>query len=193
MTDVAATAPATERTVAARVGQWLDTYSEIAMILPVLAGLLTTNQLRLRGAQALLVNILIASMVRQGVVQLREQAHATPASPPPVEHNGQDAGAIAPDDYVIVHSVPGRIRLRIPRLRSDLLYAKRLENLLAADMRVKQVRINRAAASLIIRYDSAGVSELELGMYLLQMLEQAEKNPAPTESDAQPTPNEHHE
>ncbi|WP_072620987.1 HMA2 domain-containing protein [Spirulina major] len=190
MTDTAAaiSAPTPETTVASRIGAWLDTYSEIAMILPVVAGLLTTNQLRLRGAQALLVNLLIAAIVRQGVGQLREQAQATPPPTPP--HPATDAagedGAIASNDYVIVHAVPGRIRLRIPRLRGDRLYAKQVQTLLTADARVKQVRINRAAASLVIQYDDAGLTELELGMYLLQILEQAETPPtaAPPEPPA---------
>jgi hypothetical protein len=42
------------------------------------------------------------------------------------------------------------------------------------DEHVTGVRINRAAASLVIQYDGTGVSELELGMRLLQILEQAE-------------------
>jgi hypothetical protein len=190
MTETAAaiSAPTPETTVASRIGAWLDTYSEIAMILPVVAGLLTTNQLRLRGAQALLVNLLIAAIVRQGVGQLREQAHATPLPPPPqpaTDAAGAD-GAIAFNDYVIVHAVPGRIRLRIPRLRGDRLYAKQVQTLLTADARVKQVRVNRAAASLVIQYDDAGLTELELGMYLLQILEQAETPPtaAPPEPPA---------
>ncbi|MDB9496451.1 hypothetical protein PN441_06085 [Spirulina major CS-329] len=105
MTNTAAaiSAPTSETTVASRIGAWLDTYSEIAMILPVVAGLLTTNQLRLRGAQALLVNLLIAAIVRQGVGQLREQAHATPPPPPPPQPATDAAGAdgaIAFNDYL---------------------------------------------------------------------------------------------
>jgi hypothetical protein len=164
--------------LAPRLGQWLEDYSEIAAILPVLAGLIATSRLQLRGAQALLVNLLIAALVRQVVLQLKQQAqppNASAIAPTNASGNHDTASqTTAEDDYTIVHSVPGRIRLRIPRLASDTLYARRLEKLLAADERVKHVRINRAAASLIIQYDGTGVSEVELGMYLLNILDQAE-------------------
>jgi hypothetical protein len=140
---------------------------------------LVTNRLQLRGAQALMVNLVIAAVARQVVLQLKKQAHHSPAKVPPV--NGQsvhEAGsspvAAAVEDYTIVHSTPGRLRLRIPRLLSDASYAKRLEKLLKAEARVRGVRLNQAAASIVVLYDGEGVSELELGMRLLQILEQAE-------------------
>lgn len=190
MTDAVSTSDTqsfSTASIAPKVGQWLEDYSEIATILPVLAGLLVTSRLRVRGAQALLVNLLIAAVVRQFIVQLKQQAHpaALPASAESGNHHhGANGDASAEEDYMIVHSVPGRLRLRIPRLVSDALYAKRLEKLLTADVRVKYVRVNRAAASLVIQYDGAGVSELELGMSLLQILEQAESDAPPPQSEA---------
>ncbi|NMG60573.1 hypothetical protein E1H12_19165 [Geitlerinema sp. P-1104] len=170
--------------IAPRLGQWLEDYNEIATILPVLAGLLATSRLRLRGAQALLVNLLIAALVRQVLGNLKQQGQSlTPAEAPNGDStpNGHATAASQdPEDYTIVHSVPGRIRLRIPRLRTDAIYAKRLQALLVEDARVKSARVNRAAASLALQYDGAGVSELELGLYLLQILEQAETSaPSP--------------
>ncbi|NEO28676.1 MAG: hypothetical protein F6K03_17815, partial [Kamptonema sp. SIO4C4] len=165
-------------TIASRAGQVLEDYGEIVAILPVLAGIFVTNRLRLRGAQALLVNLLIAAMVRQGVVHLKKQAHPQTANESNSEGNHHQATPQEQEDYTIVHSIPGRIRLRIPKLVSDEMYAKRLQTLLSGDARVQTVRINRAAASLVIQYDGTGVSELELGMYLLNILEQAE-NPTP--------------
>ncbi|MFP4221033.1 MAG: HMA2 domain-containing protein [Phormidium sp.] len=177
-------------TIAPRLGQWLEDYNEVATILPVLAGLLATSRLRLRGAQALLVNLLIAALVRQVLGNLKQQGQTlTPAasSTEAKTANGHSSpsseNAETPEDYTIVHSVPGRIRLRIPRLRTDAMYAKRLQGLLAEDTRVKSARINRAAASLAIQYDGSGVSELELGLTLLQVLEQAD-SPSPAASPA---------
>ncbi|MCC5896757.1 MAG: hypothetical protein EA395_09740 [Phormidium sp. GEM2.Bin31] len=171
--------------IAPRLGQWLEDYNEITTILPVLAGLLATSRLRLRGAQALLVNLLIAALVRQVLGNLKQQGQSLS---PAESHDGDSPtnghatpAPQDPEDYTIVHSVPGRIRLRIPRLRTDAIYAKRLQALLVEDARVKSARINRAAASLAIQYDGGGVSELELGLYLLQVLEQAETpTPSPT-------------
>lgn len=168
--------PQTFSDLSSQLGQWLENTGEIAAILPVVAGLLVTSRLQLRGAQALLVNLTIAALVRQGIQQLKKQAQPAsatqqPALPASEEQPSQE------EDYKIVHSVPGRIRLRIPRLVNDTLYAKRLEKLLSAEAKVKQVRTNQAAASLIIQYDGEGMSELELGMYLLNILDQANSAP----------------
>lgn len=195
MTDAVSTSNtqvSSTSSIAPKVGQWLEDYGEIATILPVLAGLLVTSRLRVRGAQGLLVNLLIAAVVRQFIVQLKQQAKPsalTASTSSENNHHGANGDASAGDssaeeDYMIVHSVPGRLRLRIPRLVSDALYAKRLEKLLTADERVKYVRVNRMASSLVIQYDGAGVSELELGMSLLQILEQAESDAPPPQSEA---------
>lgn len=178
--------------LAPRLGSFLEEYGEIATILPVLAGLFVTSRLQLRGAQALLMNLLIAAVARQVVLQLKQQSHASSVR----AVNGHSAGSAHTsenvdrsnpenaEDYTIVHSTSGRLRLRIPRLLNDAVYAKRLEKLLVADARVMQVRFNRAAASVVILYDSAGVSELELGMRLLQILEQAEQEVSAVTADA---------
>lgn len=179
-----------------RLGQWLDTYSEVAAVLPILVGLTLTTRLQLRGAQALLVNLMVGAAVRQTVVSLKQQARE--AGPPAALAAGTAAatgatatgatatGAAATDpqavptpiadpeeDYTIVHSVPGRIRLRVERLRGDRLYAKRLETLLREVEQVNLVRINATAASLVIQYDPGQLSELDLGLRLLNILERA--------------------
>ncbi|MGI0493674.1 HMA2 domain-containing protein [Alkalinema pantanalense CENA528] len=182
MTDAAAIPqPQTSETLdlIPRIGHFLEEYGEIATILPVLAGLFVTSRLQLRGASALLANLAIAALIRQGVIQLKKQSQSTPTpfvTDIPFTNSQHPNGTAAPtvDDYTIVHSTLGRIRLRIPRITRDSAYAKRLEKLLRADERVNSVRLNRAAASLVIHYDGVGVSELELGMRLLQILEQAE-------------------
>ena len=169
--------PDTDTNQASQLGHWLEEYGEIAAILPVLTGLLVTTRLQLRGASALVVNIVIAAMTRQAIVQLKKQAgHTTSqsvmASP---AANGAATTTAEEEDYTIVHSVPGRIRLRIPQLQSDASFAKRLEKLLLTDDIVLGVRINRAACSIVIRYDGANMTDLELGMRLLQVLQQAEQ------------------
>ena len=157
---------------------WLEEYSEIVTILPVLTGLLVTTRLQLRGGNALLANIAIAAITRQVIVQLKKQV-SHPISPPAKADaaTAVEAPAVASngEDYTIVHSVPGRIRLQIPRLQSDALYTKRLEKLLLIEDNVLGVRINRPASSLVIHYNSANLTELDLGMRLLNLLERAEQ------------------
>lgn len=157
--------------IRSRLGHFLEEYTEIATILPVLVGLFVTNRMQLRGAQALLVNLAIAAITRQTLTELKKKPGSTSSSTPSTPENTKTSV----EDYTILHSVPGRIRLRIPRLIEDSLYAKQLEKLLSTDQRVLGVRINRAVGSLAVRYDGQGVSELELGMGLLQILDQAEK------------------
>ncbi len=74
-----------------------------------------------------------------------------------------------------MHQVSGRIRLRIPRLLTDAMFAQRLEKLLLAQDIVTRIRMNRTASSIAIHYDAADLTELELGMRLLHVLEQAEQ------------------
>lgn len=189
MTDAASPSEVSSSTLAqtkpsssdltSQLGQWLENTSEIAAILPVVAGLFVTSRLRLRGAQALLVNLTIASLVRQAILQVKKQAKTSPDSSQQALPASEETPSTEEEDYKIVHSVPGRIRLRIPRLINDSLYAQRLEKLLSAESKVKHVRINSAASSLIIQYDGEGMSELELGMYLLNILDRA--NSAPVE------------
>ncbi|MGD1855216.1 MAG: HMA2 domain-containing protein [Leptolyngbyaceae cyanobacterium] len=155
-------------TVPAQAGKLLDEYSEVAVILPVLAGLLVTSRLRLRGANALIVNLTIAAISRQIMHQLKHEATVRPA-----EVNGARAGATTKDDYKVLHSVPGRIRLQILQLQEDQNFAKRLETSLLNDSIVSKVRINRAAASVVIQYIDSGLSELDLGLRLLKILDQA--------------------
>ncbi|MFM2062388.1 MAG: hypothetical protein RLZZ507_2058 [Cyanobacteriota bacterium] len=54
--------------------------------------------------------------------------------------------------YHVVHSIPGRIRFRVPLLADNKDYALRLEGILQADSRVTAIRINRHAASIAINY-----------------------------------------
>ena len=166
---------------ASQLGYWLEEYGEIATILPVLTGLFVTTRLQLRGSNALVVNIAIAAIARQVIMQLKKQAGHAPLKPSeasPSTNGGSSNGGMSPatdEDYTIIHSVPGRIRLRIPRLQGDASYAKRLEKLLLTDDIVSGIRINRTASSLVIHYDGNDLTELDLGMRLLRVLERAEQ------------------
>ncbi|MFP4297454.1 MAG: metal ABC transporter ATPase [Spirulinaceae cyanobacterium] len=157
-----------------KVGEFLQEHSEIEMIVPVVAGLFVTSQLRLRGARALLVNLLVASITRQIFAQMKGMS-ATPALA--AETPVQTAADATETEYNIVHSVPGRVRVRMPRLGSDRAFAQRLETLLNAEDRVVKSRINRAASSVAIHYEAQGLSEWELGALLLSILEAASHEP----------------
>lgn len=56
--------------------------------------------------------------------------------------------------YRVVHAIPGRIRLHVPKIAEDRAYGRRLERLLKTDTQVTSVRVNFDAASIAIAYQS---------------------------------------
>lgn len=52
----------------------------------------------------------------------------------------------------VVHQTPGRIRIRVPRLKTDETYAPRLQNFLESMDKVNSISINVSAASVVISF-----------------------------------------
>ena len=151
-----------------QLGGFLREHGEIEMILPVAIGVFVTSQFKLRGANALLVNLLVASLTRQIFTQLKQE----PSQVVTENNNSSSTGASETNlqGYTIAHAVPGRVRLRIPQLAIDADFARRLQEVLKADEYVNQVRVNRAAASIAINYDNQGLSDWDLGMRLMNII-----------------------
>lgn len=165
------------QTTVPQLGAFLQTHNEIEYILPALVGMMITNRFKLRGATALLVNLTVAGFVRQIIEQLKEQTVTVSVIDTEQTTISQPVTTVASDDsptYTIVHSVPGRIRLRIPKVASEPNYVRRLEQLLTADCHVLGVRINTAAASVAIQYQAEGMSDWELGMRLISIIQEAD-------------------
>ncbi|TRU23878.1 MAG: heavy metal translocating P-type ATPase [Microcystis aeruginosa Ma_MB_S_20031200_S102] len=82
----------------------------------------------------------------------------------------------------VVHSLPGRLRLRISRLASDRHFVKTLEQKLTSHPAITHFRINAAAASLVIEYAPALTPEInrDFGLLWQKMLNQ------PNESSIEP-------
>ncbi|UKO96147.1 heavy metal translocating P-type ATPase [Nostoc sp. UHCC 0870] len=72
--------------------------------------------------------------------------------------------------YSIVHAVPGRLRWRVPRLRYDTDYAKRLLALLEADPLVTQTRIKVAAASVVVIYKNSKITDIKMRSRLICLI-----------------------
>ena len=72
-------------------------------------------------------------------------------------------------DISVVHHIPGRIRLSVPELRVDERLASLLQARLQLLNHVRDVRINRNAASVVIVY-STDVSESEFLNALMKSL-----------------------
>ena len=73
----------------------------------------------------------------------------------------------------VVHHCPGRARFRIDRVTHDKDYALHLEQFLSEQPNIKQVRVNRAAASIAVHYRYAGTSLSESATRLTALIEQA--------------------
>ena len=161
-----------------QISAFLKEHGEIEMILPVVIGVFVTSRFQLRGANALLVNLLIASLGRQLFIQLKkEQPSAVIEGNNSNNSNnsnstGEEMGASESDlqGYTIAHAVPGRVRLKMPQLAIDADFARRLKQALDADEYVNRVRINRPAASVAINYHNQGLSDWELGLRLMNIV-----------------------
>ncbi|EAZ92681.1 HMA2 domain-containing protein [Crocosphaera chwakensis] len=152
---------------------YLRQHNEIEMIVPVLIGVFVTSRFQLRGANALLVNLAVASLCRHVFTTIKSQNLTTQRTE--VTNGRMNSTDESESEYQIVHSVPGRIRIKVPQLGEDADFARRLQQLLNDDDSVIKVRVNRSAASVIINYDGQGVSDMELGLRLLSILNQAKQ------------------
>ncbi|MEH2037238.1 HMA2 domain-containing protein [Nostoc sp.] len=60
-------------------------------------------------------------------------------------------------DYSVVHQIPRRIRLNVPKIAEDRAYGRRLERIVKTDAQVTSVRVNFGAASIAIAYQSRDI------------------------------------
>ncbi|KAF3890688.1 MULTISPECIES: HMA2 domain-containing protein [Nostocales] len=75
--------------------------------------------------------------------------------------------------YSVAHAIPGRIRFRIPRLVKDSTYAKKLQQVMEFDSKIKKVRVNPAAASIVIDYSREMVRDEEMRSHLIHLIQTA--------------------
>ena len=75
--------------------------------------------------------------------------------------------------YRLVHAIPGRLRLRIPRLRADSDYCYRLKALVESVESVRKVRLNPDAQSIVIHYDPKALTGTTLLSRLSPIIQQA--------------------
>ena len=185
--------PETQDSQESQLAEFLREHTEVEMSVPVMIGVLATSHFQLRGLQALLLNLAVASLSRQIFTKLKKpssdsaQAHSINGNNGNNGNNGKTAQPMEiQPGYTIVHSVPGRIRLRIERLSKEIAFAKRLERLLGADDHVLDVRINRVAASVRIYYQTGVLSDLDLSLRLLNIINMAESEQTAETSSPQP-------
>ena len=83
--------------------------------------------------------------------------------------------------YSIVHTIPGRIRFRIPLLARDAEYANQLKLAIESDTKVTNVRINPKAASIVINYKVGVISDNQMREHLVNLIQTAQDVVLPKE------------
>ncbi len=83
--------------------------------------------------------------------------------------------------YSIVHTIPGRIRFRIPLLAKDAEYANQLKSAIESDPRVTNVRANPQAASIVINYKIGVISDNQMLAHLIHLIQTAQDVVVPKE------------
>src|SRR2546423_4161169 len=91
-------------------------------------------------------------------------------------------------EYVLVHSIPGRARLRVPEIFGNEPLGAALADWLAQWDGVQTCRANALCASVVICYDPAGPELLACIQVMLSGLSGAEIPPAPNGQPASVTP-----
>lgn len=174
--------PVSESISEAKISEFLTEHGEIEVILPVVLGLIITSRFQLRGAQALLANLLVGSLVRQILLKLKNPepdpqaspAVSTPQAAKQTTFTQASTSTQSWGDYEIIHSIPGRVRMKIPQLAVDAGFAKRVVNILNEDDYVIDARVNIAAICLVINYDAKELADWELGLRLMNLIKAAE-------------------
>jgi hypothetical protein len=157
-------------------------------LIPLAAGMVVTGALGLEGAVAFPVFVIVQNVAREVIKQVQSEK---PASKPiqtaqttAIERNGKSPrvakksrSEIEPSeiDVQIVHEIPGRIRFRVPRIAEDAEYTRKLTTLLEADVKVTDVRVNSIAASIAISYSMGGISDAEMRLHLIELIQTADK------------------
>ncbi len=92
-----------------------------------------------------------------------------------VDADGQQPKTTSPQkiSYSVAHAIRGRIRFRIPRLAKDSEYANKLQRLVESDARTTNVRINPAAASIVIHYEPGLISGEQMRSHLVNLIQTA--------------------
>lgn len=86
--------------------------------------------------------------------------------------------------YRFVHKIPGRVRIHVPLINQDAIYAQRLEKLLKTDIQATSVRMNRDAASIIVNYKAGVIPDSQWHSHLVSLIQSARNAAVTTKSKA---------
>ncbi len=195
----------------------IDGASVVKSVIPLVAGTAVTSALGIQGFLAFPVFIIAENVTREVMKQFESETSGSKqvqnSQKTPVELNGKSAvpqgkaielngkSAVPQGDdklvtlesevaYWVVHSIPGRIRFRVPRISEDAEYTHKLTVLTEADAKVTEVRVNTAAASFAVSYDLSGISDEKMRSHLINLIQTASKANIPLNLKTAPTQEE---
>ncbi|MBF2018810.1 MAG: hypothetical protein IGR93_01535 [Hydrococcus sp. C42_A2020_068] len=114
-------------------------FTGLRSLVPPVVGLMTTRRLGMYGWQAIATYLIATNLTREAIEGFDLQL--------PAKDREKSSSA-----YKIIHQIPGRIRLHIPRIAWDRNYVGQLDRIAAADKRIKSLRVNPATATVVIDY-----------------------------------------
>jgi hypothetical protein len=151
--------------------------------IPLIVGLAVTRGLRARGLSAILFYMLAADATRwvmdslepgllPAVIAKTAQKFTAKEIPLPgfkkvAKTSSNEIAASGKIDYQIVHQIPGRIRFYVGQIAKDAAYSRKLENILKAEAKVINFRVNYQASSVVITYYHPETS-LDYWLHLLE-------------------------
>lgn len=145
----------------------------VESFVPLMVGMLITQRLGIQGLPALPVYMIAATTTRQVLEQLPLELSLFSGISENVNSETTPVQSSEKIAYRLVQAIPGRVRIYIPRIASDPAYTRRLKQLVESTEAVTGVRVNTAAASLIVNYKINAVSEADFCERLLTIIQQA--------------------
>ncbi len=133
----------------------------IDSLIPITVCMLVNRNLGISGWRTIPVTLITSKLTRGVMEQLKPESGELTT-----EKNLTPT--VAPS-FQVLHSTPGRVRLRVPQVGDDVDYGQRLEQLILSTDGVTNVRINRSAASVAIAHES----HLDMVPYLAKLVEEA--------------------
>lgn len=154
-------------------------FSQLLSLIPILLGWLVVKRFNLSGWKAIITYLLATGIMGEALEQVQGELSPslTDESLSEIEAESKKFPSLNEDkelDCKIVHHIPGRIRLSIPKIRQQKNYGQKLQQLLEQDARVTKVRIKPASGSVVVNYLQEAFSDLseeELTLILSNWLE----------------------
>ncbi len=119
--------------------------------------------------------------------RLSDQEYETLVKPKRLADSDDIAALPQEISYSVAHAIPGRIRFHIPRLATDPEYAHKLKVVTEFAPRITHVRLDPAAASIIINYQPGVISDDQMQSHLVSLIQTAPDAVVPTEATAELT------